>query len=65
VRRPAIVVVFPVGGQAFARAVVASAEQEDRVRRELLERDVVSEIAFAVGVLLQALDELHDDEAAA
>jgi hypothetical protein len=65
VRRPALVVVPLDGRGACANLAVVTAEEQERGRRVLERRDVVSELAFAISELLEALDELHDEEDAA
>ena len=57
-KRPAVVVVLPLSGPAVALFLADSAEDEARVREAIIRRaDLVSEVAAALGGLLEALDE--------
>lgn len=64
-RRPAIVVVLPLAGPTVALVVAETAEDQERVRRAIVERaDLVGEVVVALGELLEALDEAAEEDAA-
>jgi hypothetical protein len=66
VKRPAIVVVLPLRGPATALVVAESAEEQERVRRAIVERaDLVGEVVVALGELLEVLDEAAGEDEAA
>jgi hypothetical protein len=65
-RPPSIVVLVPLRGPATALVLAENAEDQERVRRAIVDRpDLVAEIVFALGGLLEALDAAAEGDEAA